>query len=304
MQYSNIRGNFGTEVRCEPGDSLLDLETDKLIEMFKETGVLLFRDFQSELEEFNNFAKQFGTDFMSYKGGGYIRRKVNEGIDETLLSVNYDHGREQDTFGLPLHGEMYYLKHRPEALWFYCKTPPASEGETTICDGNELYNELSDESKALMNEKRLKYSRTYIDDEWQKIYETDDKDEAISFARDNGLSVTFDNDSNSLSTVYFQPGVITSHWGDHKVYINNILTVQWQEDMGRTTSIVRFEDDEPVPRSLIDEVVAIQQRIMEPIAWKKGDFVFIDNTRTLHGRRAFSDTNRDVYLRMIKTVDY
>ena len=304
MQYSNIRGNFGTEIRCEPGDSLFDIDVQKLIEMFKESGVLLFRDFQPDLEQFNKFAEQFGTDFMTYKGGGYIRRKVNEGVDETLLSVNYDHGREQDTFGLPLHGEMYYIDNRPETLWFYCKTPAASEGETTVCDGNELYNELSDETKSLLNEKRLKYSRTYIDGEWQKIYETEDKNEAISFAEGNGLLVTFDADANSLSTEYLQPAAITSHWGDYKVYINNILTVQWQEDMGRTTSIVRFEDGEPIPRPMIDEVVAIQQRIMVPIAWKKGDFAYIDNTRALHGRRAFSDVNRDVYLRMVKTVDY
>ena len=26
MQYSNIRGNFGTEIRCEPGDSLFDID--------------------------------------------------------------------------------------------------------------------------------------------------------------------------------------------------------------------------------------------------------------------------------------
>lgn len=304
MQYSNIRGNFGTEIRCEPGDSLFDIDVQKLIEMFKASGVLLFRDFQPDLEQFNKFAEQFGTDFMTYKGGGYIRRKVNEGVDETLLSVNYDHGRVQDTFGLPLHGEMYYIDNRPETLWFYCKTPAASEGETTVCDGNELYNELSDETKSLLNGKRLKYSRTYLDGEWQRIYETEEKDEAISFAEGNGLSVTFDADANSLSTEYLLPAVITSHWGNHKVYINNILTVQWQEDMGRTTSIVRFEDGESIPRPMLDEVIAIQQRIMVPIAWKQGDFVYIDNTRALHGRRAFSDVNRDVYLRMVKTVDY
>ena len=304
MQYKNIRGDFGKEIICESGDSMSDLVPEDLIDMFKTSGVLLFRNFKPDLEQFNSFAARFGADFMSYKGGGYIRRKVNEGVDETLLSVNYDHGREQDTFGLPLHGEMYYVDHRPVSLWFYCKTPAASEGETTICDGSELYNELSDEHKQLLNEKRLKYVRSYADGEWQKIYETEDRDEAVRFAEYNGLSVVVDNENNALNTEYIQPGVITSRWGGHKVYINNILTVQWQEDMGRKTSIVRFEDGEPIPRSLIDEVVAIQQRIIVPIAWKAGDFTYIDNTRTLHGRRAFSDKNRDVYLRMVQSVEY
>jgi len=304
MQYSNIRGNFGTEIRCEPGESISDLDSLKLIEMFKQSGALLFRDFNPDLEQYNSFARQFGTDFMTYRGGGYIRRKVNEGIDETLLSVNYDHGREQDTFGLPLHGEMYYVDHRPVSLWFYCMMPADSEGETTICDGSELYNRLSDDTKQLLDHKRLKYLRTYIDGEWQKVYETDDIDEAVRFAEFNGLTVKVNEDDNSINTEYIHPAVITSRWGGHKVYINNILTVQWQEDMGRKTSIVRFEDGDRIPRSLIDEVVAIQQEIIIPIVWKKGDFAYLDNTRTLHGRRAFSDKKRDVYLRMVQTIDY
>jgi len=304
MLYTNIRGNFGTEIRCETGDSISDLDIQKLIELFKKSGVLLFKDFNADLDEYNSFAEQFGADFMTYKGGGYIRRKVNEGVDETLLSVNYDHGREQDTFGLPLHGEMYYVDNRPVALWFYCMMPAASDGETTICDGTELYNELSDETKQLLNDKRLKYIRTYLDGEWQKVYETEDINDAVSFAESNGLTVKVDADTNALYTEYVYPAVITSRWGGHKVYINNILTVQWQEDMGRKTSIVRFEDGEPVPRSLIDEVVSIQQRIIVPIKWKKGDFALLDNTRTLHGRRAFKDTKRDVYLRMVRSVDY
>jgi len=303
MLYTNIRGNFGTEIRCEAGDSISDLDVQKLIELFKKSGVLLFRDFNTDLDEFNCFAEQFGADFMTYKGGGYIRRKVNEGVDETLLSVNYDHGREQDTFGLPLHGEMYYVDQRPVALWFYCMMPAASDGETTICDGSELYDELSDEIKQLLKVKRLKYIRTYLDGEWQKVYETDDINDAVGFAESNGLTVKVDTNS-ALNTEYIYPAVITGRWGGRKVYINNILTVQWQEDMGRKTSIVRFEDGEPIPRSLIDEVVSIQQRIMIPIAWKKGDFTLLDNTRTLHGRRAFTDTKRDVYLRMVRTVDF
>ena len=35
-----------------------------------------------------------------------------------------------------------------------------------------------------------------------------------------------------------------------------------------------------------------------------GDFVVVDNTRTLHGRRAFEDTNREVYLRMVRNVPF
>jgi hypothetical protein len=30
----------------------------------------------------------------------------------------------------------------------------------------------------------------------------------------------------------------------------------------------------------------------------------IDNTRVQHGRRAFTDTDREIYLRMVRSVDF
>lgn len=74
--------------------------------------------------------------------------------------------------------------------------------------------------------------------------------------------------------------------------------------MGRKTSTVRFEDGEPIPRKMIEEVVAIQQRIMIPIVWQKGDFAMIDNTSALHGRRAFKDPDGEVFLRMVKNIEF
>lgn len=305
MKVTAIQEDFGREIKCEEGDAISDLKLQELIEMIKTAGVLLFRNFNIDLERFNSFTDQFGTDYMTYKGGGYIRQQVNDGNDETLLSVKYDHGREQqDTFGLPLHGEMYYTENRPVMLWFYCLIPPTSDGETTVCDGSAIYNELCNETKQLLNQKRLKYIRKYLDGEWQKIYQTEDIDDAVAFAKSSGLDAHIDTATNALHTEFLHPAVITSRWGGHKVYINNMLTVMWQENMGRETSIVRFEDDTRIPESILNEVVEIQQRLIIPIEWRKGDFALIDNTRTLHGRRAFTDPNREVFLRMVKNVDF
>jgi alpha-ketoglutarate-dependent taurine dioxygenase len=221
-----------------------------------------------------------------------------------LLSTRYDHGREkQETFGLPLHGEMYYTNHRPVMLWFYCQKPAGSEGETTVCDGAQIYDALSDEMKELLASKKLKYIRNYLDGEWQKIYQTDDIDEAIRFCAGNGIEARV-VDGNALKTEYVYPAVIKSRWGGHWVYINNVLPVVWQEQMGRKTSIVRFEDGSEIPQQLIDQVSEAQERLVIPLPWKAGDFAAVDNTRALHGRRAFTDTDREVFLRMVRDVSF
>ena len=108
-----------------------------------------------------------------------------------------------------------------------------------------------------------------------------------------------------LATEYVYPAVIKTRWGNHLAYINSALLVYWQEEnLGRDTSIVRLEDGSKLPRQLIDEVVAAQKRLIIPMVWDHGDFAVVDNTRAMHGRRAFTDTNREIFLRMVGEVPF
>jgi len=305
MKTEPISGDVGVIVRPAGEETILDLDRDAVGELFKESGAVVFRGFDLDLPTFNTFSAQFSTEFMTYRGGSYVRRKVNDGKDETLLSTSHEFGHgKQDMFALPLHGEMYYLDNRPDVLWFYCVTPAESDGETTICDGSLIYSSLRDSTKELLRSKRLRYIRTYADGEWQPIYGTDDIAEVANFCRANGLDLDVDGTTRAIRTEYVHPAVLTSAFGKHTVYINNMLPVLWQESMGRDASIVRFEDGFAVPEDVVQELVAIQQRLMIPIAWQKQDLVMLDNTRFLHGRRAFTDPSREICLRMARGVTF
>jgi alpha-ketoglutarate-dependent taurine dioxygenase len=302
MHINHISEQFGSVIEASPGETIFDVDQATVSDLIKARGVVMFSGFGAKLPEFDRYIKRFGDHFMTYQGGGYIRRQVSE--DETLLSTRYDYGREkQDTFGLPLHGEMYYTDLRPVVLWFFCERPADSDGETTVCDGAQVFDALSAKWKDLLNQQKLKYIRRYLDGEWQLIYQTDDIDEALSFCQGNGIKAHVE-DGRVLQTEYVHPGVIKSRWGNHSVYINNILPVIWQERMGRKTSIVRLEDGSELPAELIDEVLAVQQKYIIPLPWKSGDFAAIDNTRAMHGRRAFQDTDREVFLRMVREANF
>jgi alpha-ketoglutarate-dependent taurine dioxygenase len=305
MRITEISEPFGSTIEGTPKEKVGDLDPNTVKDLIKTRGVVMFSGFATPLAEFEQYIRQFGDQFMTYQGGGYVRRKVSE--DTTLLSTRYDYGREggkQDTFGLPLHGEMYYTDLRPIMLWFFAEKPADSDGETTVCDGAQVYDALSDESKELLAKKKLRYTRRYVDGHWQLLYQTDDIHQAIKFCTGNGIRAHMEDD-RVLATEYVHPGIIKSRWGDHRVYINNILPVVWQEEeLGRQTSIVRLEDGSKIPRHLIDEVVAAQQRLIIPLPWKRGDFAVLDNTRTLHGRRPFKDPDREVCLRMVRDVAF
>ena len=304
MKICAIHKGVGAMVQGSNDESAFDLDKEQIIELFTSSGAVLLRGFNLGPEGFSKFSSLFGTDYMTYRGGSYVRKTVN-GADKTLLSVSHDYGREkQDTFELPLHGEMYYRDNRPTILWFYCVTPAAADGETTICDGSQIYEELSTPTKELFHRKRLTYIRRYNDGEWQKIFQTEDIDEAAAFGREIGLTVQADGVSKSIKTEYVHPAVIRSRWGNRTVYINNMLPVLWQESTGRQTSIVRFEDGSRIPEDVVREITEIQRRLIVPTPWQKQDFLMLDNTRFMHGRRAFTDTGRDIYLRMVGSVNF
>jgi alpha-ketoglutarate-dependent taurine dioxygenase len=308
MQTKPLQDHFGTIVMAAPGQTVADIDLPAVIALIKTRGTVMFQGFNASREDFDSFTDSLSDDYMDYKGGGYVRKSVGGGAGEgkALLSTRYDHGREkQMTFGLPLHGEMYYIDHRPQALWFLCVRPADADGQTTACDGAEVYNRLPQKWKDLLHEKRLMFNRVYRDGEWQKIYQTEDAAEACKFAEGNGITVEYDAAEKTMRTKYLVHAVLPTKWGSHTAYINNLLPVTMQMKMGRgDTSTVWLEDGSPVPDALMEDVGRIQNELIADFNWQAGDFALLDNSRALHGRRAFEDTDREVYLRMVRSVPF
>ena len=62
--------------------------------------------------------------------------------------------------------------------------------------------------------------------------------------------------------------------------------------------LVCFDDDSEITDEIMSELNEIAERITIEISWQKGDILMIDNTRIMHGRRAFEDEQRDIYIRL------
>ena len=111
--------------------------------------------------------------------------------------------------------------------------------------------------------------------------------------------------SSETSTTYLATATPKTRWGDHTAYINSAMTVVMQENTARESlSRVRFEDGSRLPPELVKEVQSIQAELIIDLNWASGDFVLLDNSRTMHGRRAFQDIRREVLLRMVRDVAF
>lgn len=286
-----ISKTFGTTLLGTKDGDLYKIDTQEVISYFKSSSLLLFRGFEVNTDKFKQFTELLSTNFVSYVGGAYSREMING--DKTLLSVT---GGKLH-FAVPFHGEMYYKKQRPDILWFYCATPALKDGETTVCDGIQVYDELSKSTQELFQNKRLKYIRSYAADVWQKIYQTEDLKLVEQVCHDNDMQLQVKPD-NSITTEYISSAIQASRCGKHNVFINNILPVIEQETKGSNSSLVRLEDNSKIPDNIINEIKEVTDKLTYLVCWQKGDILMVDNTRLLHGRRSFSDNQRDIYVRL------
>lgn len=303
LQVDPLFDTFGAVVTPRGDDGLLDLSRDAVLSLFRQSGAVLFRGFAPDLEGYQTFSDRFCAEFITYMGGGYQRRVINAEGDQTILSVNYYLGQKQQrTFGLPLHGEMYYLDNRPEVIWFYCLRPASEEGETTVADAAQVYQALSPATRACFHQQRLKYIRSYQREDWQARFLTEDIAVVQQFCRDNGMGITVNAADDSITTEYVFPGVMQPPRHDRSVFINNLLPVIWQEEHGSTTNIVRWEDGSKISVDIIEEVKGVAEQCTRLVAWQPQEILMVDNTRVLHGRRAFDDKNREIYTRMGRSI--
>lgn len=305
-----LHNTFGLIIEATARESIKTLPVAEVTALFKKHGTLLFRNFAVDTQAFLEFTEAYCRDFSTYQGGGFRwgsldRQKVDN--NETLLTVT---GATQ-SFGIPPHGEMYYMGRRPTLLWFYCDQPPTEAGETTLCDGIELYKQLTDSEREYFSQRRLKYIRHLMDGEWQTAFQTKDLDEVRNLCAASD-SVLTENTDGSISIEYICSAICKERRGDKDVFINSLLIVHSVElsilsgaaaksiDLPRNACplVVRLENGSELPASLVEQIEQTANDMSAKVSWKKGDILMIDNTRILHGRKKCPGTERKIYVRM------
>ena len=63
-------------------------------------------------------------------------------------------------------------------------------------------------------------------------------------------------------------------------------------------NVISFDDNSEITKDIMSELNEIADRITVEINWQKGDILMVDNNRIMHGRRAVSDDERDIYIRL------
>ena len=284
IQIEKLSDKVGRKIHNIENTNLLQLNKEEIINLFKSYGVLLFRGFETDIDIFAEFSNSLSTDFLDYTGGAFNRKMINE--EPTILTVT-DFKHE-----VKLHGEMYYTKNPPMMIWFFCANPPLQDGETIVCDGEQFSQELCSSTKNLLNRKKLKFLGTLNKEDWQKKYKTNDLYLVKEICENDGMEVEIDEDE-SIKRQFITSAIHKSRTGQDYVFINSLLAAKQINP-----ETVCFDDDSEITDEIMSELNEIAERISIEISCQKGDILMIDNTRIMHGRRAFEDPQRNIYIRL------
>lgn len=269
---------------CDNRD-IFQLPVAEIEELFKAAGALVFRGFKMDPWILKSFADQFSSRFN--------RDRLRPPVEGTggAVQLIVDKGAEY----VEPHSEQANSPFRPDAIWLYCKKPATQKGETLYWDGVRLWEQLSKPLQHLFSTKKIRYFQHYTVERWKLFLGEDATLSDVRQALDGAEGTSYYiRDDQSIYLEYICSAMIKTKYGNQNAFVNGLLT----ERKNTLGSLMTFEDGSPITDSVITEIMETMQGMTQKISWKAGDLAFIDNSRFMHGRNAFTDPQRQIYTSM------
>lgn len=259
-------------------------------------GAILFRGFNIKtVEDFQIFSEQISPELLKYKERSSPRTEVGKAI-----YTSTDYPADQS---IQFHNEQSYTKSYPMKLFFYCRIPSDTGGETPLADGRTVINNLSNETVEIFKRKKVLYRRNYGNGmglSWQEAFQTKNKDEVEKFCRKEGIFFEWKSDKHLRTEQIFD--TVTEHpytketvWFEHAAFFhisglpenirNSFLKEFGEENLPSNTY---FGDGTVIEEKYLNELRSAYQKAAVKFTWQKFDLLLIDNVLVSHSRSPFT----------------
>lgn len=278
------------------GESLLNVHHQlrpDIESIVSTVGAVLLRNFDVPgVDDFRAFAAAFGHPLLSYEFGSTPRTEVGGGV---YTATEYPAHQS-----IPLHNEQAYTRMWPTKAWFHCVTPATEGGETPIADSRAIYRRMPAEIRDRFAPGII-YVRNFgdFDVPWQKVFNTEYRDEVESFCLKAGIRWEWKPDGDLRTTQLCQAIEIHPVTGEtvwfnqaHLFHISNLQSEVREslEELLGIENVPRntyFADGSPIPDAMLDEVRAVLDAETVSFLWEKGDVLMLDNMLIAHARSPF-----------------
>ena len=283
-------------------------------------GGVLVRGFDAlrDATAFDQALRAAGAQLMDYVGGTSPRTQVTGRI-LTATEV-------PSSYSIPLHQEMSYTDGSPKRIAFFCETPPAEGGSTTLGDMREITRAIDpDVIGRFLSRGGLQLRRNLplpegiegrpgVPKPWTQVFNTDDPAQAQAQADARGWRSEWQADGSMTLWQEVRPALTRHPSTGDEVWFNQVqvfapaAAIAWARKDGRMDMARRLEramreaprqvdcfvfaDGSEIPPQDALHVYDVLERMAQPLRWRLGDLLVLDNVLTAHGRRSFTGERR------------
>jgi alpha-ketoglutarate-dependent taurine dioxygenase len=192
---------------------------------------------------------------------------------------------------------MSYSPFRPDVIWFHCVTPARAGGETLLCDGVNLFQKFDEGTREVFRSKRLKYMYRDIL-KWGRFLGIDQSvhDKALPLAAGfPGAAFNLDQSGNVDYFEYVVSAISHTKFTSEEAFACSLL------DWGYSFEEACFEDNSAISTELLRDLRDLSRNCAVKVELISDDLLMIDNSRVMHGRLEYQDSERRVFVRMCNT---
>jgi len=243
---------------------------------------VLFRGYPVTPEVLDAFARPFTREyFYGYGRAPFGALPAITTVNESQLALepHCDNGIRPESM-------------RPQITWFWCEQPAEADGETTFFDGVEVWSRLSDQTRAVFRARQVSFLSRVAEPAWRALGHRD-VDSFLRFLTSLGAHARAVDAGQTVDVEIRSAAVRTPQWIARDAFVSSMLIAGSRGFEGMR---VTFDDGSSIPPGVHDDVRAALAACLTMISWRPGDVCMLDNTRFLHGRRAFTDPARRLYL--------
>jgi alpha-ketoglutarate-dependent taurine dioxygenase len=254
------------------------LDRDAVIDAFRAHGWVVLRGFDVDPPAYDAFARRFtASHFIGYGRVPFPGLPAITMGNEALLPLapHADNAIRAEEL-------------RPEITWFWCEVPADEGGETTFFDGLRVWSALSPATREALQAQRVRYQTRNA---WKQMRFADTAAFERHIASQGGRVTAFHDDVAEIEFV--APAARRARWCEGLAFTSSLALAGTPGFDGLRVSL---EGEAGFPEAIRRDVEQALDACCEPHAWRAGDIVMLDNTRCVHGRRAYRDARRRLYL--------
>jgi alpha-ketoglutarate-dependent taurine dioxygenase len=276
MKQTSVAGDFGALIELSH-DELLGLEPSDILNLLLDKGVIILRGANPGLEEFKELTERLATQFLA--NPNTARRLVHDGGKTTGVTPG------QGDVGP--HSEVSYLRFRPELLSFMVVRPARSGGESLFWDGYALWDRMPEHLKRQFEAKQIVYRIELPLRYLHAVFGPLTEEQLLARLAGHGLTDICPAGDSGYAATSVVPATSRCPRSGRIAFSNSVSVMP-----------VEFDDGSELSALARAELMELCLDAELVVPGQPFDIILIDNTRVMHGRKAFDDPHRELVTRL------